>query len=87
MDNYKHDIYVDVATPLFKTNRMLRNVSQIMSVEMQIFMQVLLDTYKGAERIFLNDGVEKLYRQMEPSIGEFHTLGHVIEEWIASNAK
>ena len=57
MDNYKHDIYVDVATPLFKTNRMLRNISQLLSVEMQIFMQVLPDTYKDAKRIFLNEEV------------------------------
>ena len=57
MDNYKHDIYVDVATPLYKTTRMLRNVTHIMSVEMQAFMQVLPDIYKGAERVFLNDEV------------------------------
>ena len=87
MDNYKHDIYVDTATPLFKTMRMLRNISQLMSVEMQTFMQVLPDTYKGTARIFLNSEVEALYRKFEPLVGEFNKLGHVIEEWMASDVK
>ena len=87
MDNYKHDIYVDVSTPLYKITRMLRNISQIMSVEMQCFMQVLPDTYKGAQRIFINDKVEKLYRELESSAGDFTQMGHAIDEWIGSKVK
>ena len=91
MDNYAHDIYVDEAAPLFKANKMLKNLRSIMKLELLTSTDVLSDIYGSScpPRVFVNEDMQSVYSHFDSvhKKGDFKLSEEAIEKWWASEVK